>query len=475
MKKPYRSRDDKPFRQKPNDQGDRDNRDAPQDLRARAVENLADLEAKMPGLGARRGALDVLMLLSKGRTLEQAFNDCRSFNTLEGADRAFAFNLVSTTLRRRGALDEIIGQYLDRPLPKKSLEVQDILRLAVAQLLMLETPAHAAVATSVELTGQKRETAGYKGLVNAIARKIADKGKLRLEKLQLRVDTPGWLWRSWERSYGVAKTRAIAEAHLKQAPLDLSLKPGTDPASFQAVEGGLSLAPNHLRLPGNHSVPDLPGFSAGSWWVQDLAASLPVRLLGDVRAKIIFDLCAAPGGKTMQLAASGGDVKAVDVSGERLKRVAENLKRTGLIAETVKADILHWVPEITADAILLDAPCSSTGTIRRNPDVAWARTEDEVRSLAGLQAEFIDRAVRFLKPGGLLVYCTCSLQREEGEDQVKAAFSRHNNLELVPITAADIDNMPGIITHDGNLRTLPSMLPEHGGMDGFFACRFRKT
>ena len=439
------------------------------------AEKLAALDAIMPGLGARRAALDVMMLLRRGRTMDIALNDTRTFNALEGADRSFAYNLVTTTMRQRGALDDIIGQYLERPLPERSMEVQDILRLASTQTLFLDTPAHAAVATAVELAGQKRETAGYKGLVNAIARKIGNTGKAKLEKLPLRANTPGWLWRSWERQFGAAVTRAIAEAHQKTAPLDLTFKPGADLATFTGFEDASSLAPNHLRLPGHHLVPELPGFSEGDWWVQDLAASLPVRLLGDVSGKSVLDLCAAPGGKTLQLAAAGAEVTAVDASGPRLKRVMENLARTKLEALTVKADILDWHPEEPADMILLDAPCSATGTVRRHPDVIWSKTEDEVRALAGDQSHYIDRAADMLKPGGLLVYCVCSLQRAESEDQAKAALSRRDDIELVPVEASELPDIPGIVTRDGYLRTLPSMMAEKGGMDGFFTCRFRKV
>ena len=451
-----------------------------QERQEAAEDRLAMLERKMPGLGPRRAAIDVLTLIRKGRNLDQALQQCRTFNVLEGADRGLARNLVSTTLRQRGALDEIIGQYLERPLPAKSLEIQDILRLAAAQSLFLEIPPHAAVATAVELAGEKRETAGYKKLVNAIARKISDKGPEKLQKLPARVNTPGWLWRSWERAYGPARTREIALAHQAQAALDLSLKPDS-PAGLIAdlieeLEGAERLIADHVRLAPVSDVTALPGFREGHWWVQDLAASLPVRLLGSLKDRDVLDLCAAPGGKTLQLAAAGARVTALDISGPRMKRVEENLARTGLEAQLVTADVQDWQPEASFDAILLDAPCSATGTIRRNPDVIWAKTEDEVRQLAKLQAKFIDRALTFLKPGGSLVYCVCSLQREEGEDQVKAALARHQGaLEQVPVTPEEIGGLPGLITKDGNLRCLSSSLADKGGMDGFFAAKFVKT
>lgn len=440
-----------------------------------AEERLALLEKKMPGLSPRRAALDVLTLLRKGRTLDHALQQCRTFNVLTGSDRALARNLVSTILRNRGAIDDIVGQYLDRPLPEKSIEVQDILRLATSQLLFLDIPPHAAVATAVELASEKRETAGYKNLVNAIARKISDKGKTKLAKLPTRVNTPGWLWRAWERNFGGATARKIAEAHQHIAPLDLIFQGDADPALFAEHPDLISLMSNHVRLTGVSNVPELPGFNDGKWWVQDLAASLPARLAGNITGKQVLDLCAAPGGKTLQLAAMGAQVTAVDISTPRLRRVTENLARTGLTAELITADILEWTPPNSPEVVLLDAPCSATGTIRRNPDVIWSKREDEVRQLARLQTQFIDRSLGFLKPGGLLIYCVCSLQKEEGEDQAKAVMARHKDITVEPVKPEEIGNLPGLITQQGYLRTLPGHLADKGSMDGFFAMRLRKA
>ena len=373
-----------------------------------AEEKYEFLESKMPGLAARRAALDILGIMRRGRSLDEALAQGRSFNVLQGPDRAFARNMVSTCWRRRGSLDAIIGAYLDRPLPGKSVEVMDILRITATQLVLLDTPAHAAVATATELAGQKQETRGYAKLVNAICRRISEKGKDQLVALPLRTDTPGWLWRALERAYGPAQVTAIAEAHRTEAPLDLSLKPGADAAALTALAGSISHLPNHVRLSAAHDVTALPGFEAGDWWVQDIAASLPARLLGDVSGKRVLDLCAAPGGKTLQLAAAGAEVTALDISGNRLKRLTENLERTALTAATVKADMLVWEPTEESggyfDAILLDAPCTATGTVRRNPDVAWAKSEQDVKDLTNLQTQMIDRALGFLKPGGVLVY-----------------------------------------------------------------------
>lgn len=432
-------------------------------------------EQKQPeaaGVAARRAALDLLERIRGGNTIDDALTLCKSYSELEGADRGFARALATEVLRRRGSIDHILGTYIDRPLPGKAARVMDVLRLATAQSVFLSTPDHAAVSTAVDLCAERRETAGYCKLVNAVARKVAKHGKGALAKLPARVDTPAWLWRSWERSYGPVKSRAIAEAHRKEAPLDITLKDPRKLAEWADKLNAEILPTGSLRRE-SAPVANLLGFDEGAWWVQDTAASLPVKLLGSVSGKTIFDLCAAPGGKTMQLASLGADVHAVDQHGHRLKLILENLRRTGLTANTVKKDAVKWSPDMMADGILLDAPCSATGTIRRHPDIPWAKSQTDVDALAALQISLIDHALTLLKPGGLLVYCVCSLQREEGEDQAKAALARHDTIERVAIAPDEI-GLEGAINRDGDLRTLPSMLGDKGGLDGFFAVRFRK-
>ena len=448
-------------------------------------------DAPAKGLAPRRAALDILERVRDGAALDDALALTRSFAELEGPDRGFARALASTVLRRRGTLDHALGAYIDRPLPKRAMRAMDILRLAAAQSLLMETPAHAAVATAVDLAGERKEIAGYAKLINAVARKVAKAGPAAIADLPARTDTPGWLWRAWERRYGPARARAIAEAHRREAPLDLTLK---DPAGAGAL--AVLLHADHpeaaplpfggLRLNPVRSVAALPGFEEGLWWVQDAAASLPAKLLGDVAGKRVFDLCAAPGGKTLQLAAGGAQVVAIDKSGDRLKRLSENLQRTNLQATTVKEDVLRWSSKDKADAILLDAPCTATGTIRRHPDIPWSKDETDLAALTALQAQMIDHAVSLLKPGGTLVYCVCSLQPEEGEAQAKAALARHGALSRLAVEAAEIGGFAKAINRDGDLRTLPSMLPAGGstregsaggaaaggGMDGFFAARF---
>lgn len=432
----------------------------------------------MPGVEARRAVLEILDRVNDGATLDDAISRTRPFEHLEGPDRSFARLLAATTLRRRGAIDHLIGAYLDRPLPKKSARVMDILRIAAAQALILETPAHAAVSTSVELANERGETGGYASLVNAIARKIAAAGKEALDKVPVRTDTPGWIWRSWERSFGPKGAKAIAEAHRKTPPLDITLKPSEDRdawiARFQeAGHEAVALPAGAIRFKRVSDITALPGFEAGAWWVQDIAASLPVKLFGDLAGKSVFDLCAAPGGKTLQLASAGASVTAVDKSGVRLERVQENLARTRLAATLVEDDALRFRPAEKADAILLDAPCTATGTIRRHPDIPWSKGETTLAALAELQGKLIDHALSLLKPGGVLVYCVCSLQREEGEAQAKAALARHQGLARLPISPEEIGGLEKAVNRDGDLRTLPSMLSAEGGMDGFFAARLK--
>lgn len=430
------------------------------------------------GLESRYAALEILDRVHEGATLEDALARTRPFDNLEGSDRGFARALASETLRRRGSLDHIIGGYLDRPLPKKSARVMDILRIAAAQSLLMDTPPHAAVSTSVDLANDRGETGGYASLINAIARKIAKDGPAMLEKLPARTDTPSWMWRGWERAYGPNGAKAIAEAHRRAAALDLSFKPGED---LDAWREKLSLEGNEARIMPNGTirmnrisdVSSLPGYDDGAWWIQDLAASLPAKLLGDVSGKNVFDLCSAPGGKTLQLAAAGAKVTSLDKSGARLERVVTNLTRSKLTAFLVEEDVLRFRPDEKADAILLDAPCTATGTIRRHPDIPWNKGETTLTALAELQGKMIDHAISLLQPGGTLVYCVCSLQREEGEAQAKAALKRNPSISRVPATAEELGGMEALINRDGDLRTLPSMLMAEGGLDGFFAVRFK--
>ncbi|NKD77264.1 MFS transporter [Haematospirillum sp. H1815] len=393
---------------------------------------------------------------------------------LESRDRAFVRLLVATTLRRLGQIDLVINQCLDKPMPAKLATVRDVLRLGATQLLFLETPVHAVVDTSVELVKRGR-FAPYAGLTNAVLRRISRDGARISDSVDApRFNTPKWLWQDWSKTWGEETARQIGLAHLSEAPLDITLRPDQDQAVWAERLDATLLPFGTLRRIMGGNVADLPGFDEGQWWIQDAAASLPARLLGDVRNKAIIDLCAAPGGKTMQLASAGATVTAVDRSARRLRRVASNLERLGLSATLIDADATQWKPDTLVDSVLLDAPCSATGTIRRHPDVARHKRPDDVRNLAATQTELLRAAVDMVRPGGLVVYCTCSLQKAEGEEIVTSALSAGLPIEDVPVTAEETGGLSALITPEGWLRTMPFHNSENGGMDGFFAARLRK-
>ena len=338
---------------------------------------------------------------------------------LPGRDRAFARLLVATVLRRLGQIDALIADCLNTPLAPRAALVHDILRLGVAQLLFLRTPPHAAVATSVDIA-QSRGFVSHKGLVNAVLRRLSVEGAERVEQQDApRLNTPDWLWQSWSRTYGEATARAIAAAHLKEAPLDLTLR---DDARGRGAPGstGVLLPTGTLRRAAGGALATLPGYAEGAWWVQDAAAALPARLFGDLAGREVVDLCAAPGGKTAQLATAGARVTAVDRSTRRLDRLVANLERLDLPVEAVGADALTWRPPQPVEAVLLDAPCSTTGAIRRHPDVPHLKVPEDVARLSVVQENLLRAAIDMLRPGGTLVYCTCSLEPEEGPERIES-------------------------------------------------------
>ena len=423
---------------------------------------------------SRRAALSVLdAVLGRQIPLDLAFERAVGQQKLSGPDRGFARAMAATVLRRLGQIDDAVDPFLRRPLPKRAITPRNILRLGAAQILFLETPAHAAVSETTDLASGKNKT--YRGLTNAVLRRIAETGPELLEDQNAtRLNTPEWLWQSWRKSYGNETALAIAEAHQLEPPLDISLLKG-NPTDWPEKLKATLLPTGSLRRTISAAVPDLAGFADGVWQVQDAAAALPARMLGNVSGKRVIDLCAAPGGKTSQLVSAGANVIAVDAGAERMPRIHENLKRLGLEAETVIADATEWCPETPVDAILLDAPCSSTGTIRRRPDVLWSKRPRDVTSLAEIQAELLRAAADMLKPGGMLVYACCSLEAEEGSDQIVAFLEDCPEFARAPLASNEISGLPeSAITADGDLRTLPSMWPEHGGMDGFYAARLIK-
>jgi 16S rRNA (cytosine967-C5)-methyltransferase len=422
---------------------------------------------------ARHAALDLIYaVLRRKRPLDDAIDENPAMHQLSGRDRAFARLLVATTLRRLGQIDALIASCLSTPLAPRAAVVHDILRLGVAQLLFLRTPAHAAVATSVDLA-HSRGFLSHKGLVNAVLRRLSLEGAEHVEAQDAaRLNTPEWLWRSWARSYGEEVARAIATAHLKEAPLDLTLR--QDAQGWCGKLQATRLPTGTLRRPAGGSVVALPGYSEGAWWVQDAAAALPARLFGDLAGREVIDLCAAPGGKTAQLASAGAQVTAVDRSPRRLERLLANFGRLALPIEAIAADALTWRPPRPIDAVLLDAPCTTTGAIRRHPDVPHLKLPEDVARLAVVQENLLLAAIDMLRPGGTLVYCTCSLEPEEGLQRVEALLRNGLPVARHTIDPGEIGADPDWITAEGDLRTLPCHFAAYDGVDGFYCARLVK-
>ncbi len=398
-------------------------------------------------------------VLDRHRPLEEALDAIPA--AVASRDRAAAHRLAAAVLRRMGTLDAVLEPYLPRQPP---LPGRHELRLGAAGVLLLETPPHAAVATAVALT-RARGLAPFAGLVNAVLRRVATAGPAVLAELDgPRLDTPAWLWSSWGTD-----ARAIATAHQHPAPLDLTLCRGTPPPPDCSV-----LPTGTVRFPPGTHPDGIPGFEQGLLWVQDAAAALPARLLAAQPGETVADLCAAPGGKTGQLAATGAEVTAVERDPQRLARLEANLRHWHLEARLVQADAGTWSPGTRFDAVLLDAPCSATGTIRRHPDVPHIKRPRDVQSLADAQDKLLRAAAALLRPGGRLIYAVCSLQPEEGPQRVAAALAA-GGLRHDPFTPQELEELPEALTPEGYLRTLPAFWPEHGGMDGFFAARLIRS
>jgi 16S rRNA (cytosine967-C5)-methyltransferase len=419
------------------------------------------------GLPAREAALNLIdAALSRRGGIDEAAS-ANGFRFLEPRERAFARALAMAVLRHLGPIDRALAAKLQKAPPDR---VMNLLRLGAAQAFHLEVPAFAAVATSVELAGANKTSRPFKGLVNAVLRGLLRDGAPSNDPTLL---APPWLYARWVAAFGEATAREIAAQIALEPATDLSLKPSADAAALAEALEAEVLDGGSLRLRRKGDVAGWPHFEDGTWWVQDAAAAIPARLLALKPGDSVLDLCAAPGGKTLQLAAIGAEVVALDRSAARLKRVTENLERTKLEAEIVAADAAAWDDGRTFDAILLDAPCSATGTFRRHPDVLWAARPGDVASLAAVQSRILDSAADRLKPGGQLVYCVCSLEPEEGEAQVEAFLARRKDMALEPIQPGEGGSPEASLTPRGTLR----LLPHHrdGGQDGFFAARFKKV
>ncbi|MGL6182289.1 MAG: RsmB/NOP family class I SAM-dependent RNA methyltransferase [Aestuariivirga sp.] len=427
------------------------------------------------GLDVRRLAVLCLTEILEGQRLSDEVIERRpDVAALAPRDRAFLRAIVMATLRHAGEIDAVLAEFLAKPLPRKAGPARQILETAAAQLLFMEVAPHAVVDLSVRLAKADANATHFSGVINGVLRNMARRGHEVLARVGgARRNVPDWCWQRWVSAYGDADAAAIAESRLEEPALDLT--PRADAALWAERLGGVLLPTGSIRLPMNHSaIEELPGYSEGAWWVQDAAAAIPARLLGDVKNMSVLDLCAAPGGKTLQLAAAGARVTAVDKSAARLKRLSENLVRTGHSAEILVGDAEQAAGDRLFDAVLLDAPCSATGTIRRHPELLMVKSEKQIRDMARIQARLLSAAARRVKPGGLLVYCTCSLEPEDGEDQVSPFLAGHAVFAPSPVVAGEAGLPPASVRPPGVFRSLPGV---GGGrtasMDGFFAARFR--
>lgn len=439
-------------------------------------ESVAIPEPRTDGMGAREVALAILdSVLTRKNTLDQSLEDDLAFKGLSARDRAFVRMLAATTLRRLGQIDDLLLRAQERPGSPLPDIAHTILRMGVAQLGFMDVPDHAAVDTAVRLA-EKARLDGIKGFINAVLRKIAtEKGAWLTHQDESRMNLPRWILEPWTEDYGPDVATRSARASLCEAPLDLTVKnPAMRDYWAETLEAE-SLPTGTLRRPAGGAVIDLPGFEDGMWWVQDASSALPARLFGDVAGKSVIDLCAAPGGKTAQLAAMGAEVVALDRSAQRLRRLEANLQRLRL-QRTVKilsADATMWrLPAgRKADRILLDAPCTATGTLRRHPDIPHIKTASDLERLRVVQERLLFNAIEMLAPGGILIYCTCSLQKEEGERHIERLLLSGAPAQRVPVAAAEIGGLEECITEAGDVRVLPFHLEQKGGMDGFYIAR----
>jgi 16S rRNA (cytosine967-C5)-methyltransferase len=430
------------------------------------------------GLAARRLAVHLVagVLVHKrpfDRVLVESFARPEAV-ALDARDRALARTVAATVLRRQGELEHVLKAFLEKPLPADSGYLWPILLTGAAQLICLAMPAHAVVDLAVETTRRDRAAHRFAKLTNAVLRRVAERGPAILgSQDRLRLNVPDWLWQRWSAAYGEDTALRIAEASLKEAPLDITVK--SDAQGWAERLGGQVLPTGSVRLAAGGRIEDLPGYAEGAWWVQDAAAALVTRIAGDVAGKTVVDLCAAPGGKTASLAACGARVTAVDASAARLARLRENLQRLHLVAEVVEADAAAWSPGRTFDVVLLDAPCTATGTIRRHPDILRLKLPADVARMSEVQRAMLAQAATLVQEGGTLVYSTCSLEPEEGPLQVEAFLAKHAQFARVPVSPGEIGGEAGWISPAGDLRTLPFHLPlereELAGMDGFYVAR----
>ncbi|HET6379254.1 MAG TPA: transcription antitermination factor NusB [Methylocella sp.] len=445
---------------------------------ARSRGGAAEEQARaVPGLPARLAAAEIIGdIIARRHPLDECFSPRAAFSRLGGLGErevALARSIVTAALRRLGTIRAALAKLMEKELPRQAAHLEWTLIAAAAQILFLDVPDHAAADLAVRAAKLQGRTAPYAALVNGILRNlIRSRDKILLESDPLDHDTPAWLAARWRETYGEEAARAIASAHRLEPALDVTVL--ADPLLWAERLQAVILPTGSLRLRTHAPVTELPGFAEGKWFVQDAAAALPARLLRPEPGMRIADFCAAPGGKAAQLAAAGADVTAIDRSAERMKLLAANFARLKLHAEIVIGDILSMKLPLF-DAVLVDAPCLATGTIRRHPDTAWLKRPRDLAALTALQARLLDKAVETVKPGGMVVYCTCSLEPEENELQIAALLRRNPGIARIPVEPFEAGGLPELLNENGELRTLPSHLPaadpRMAGLDGFFAAR----
>ncbi len=429
------------------------------------------------GLVTRRIAFDLLhQILGQNTPMDQVFSNYKGFNKLEARDINFIRMLITTCMRRKGTMDQVIEYCQDKPKPLNPKNIYYVLYIGLCQILYMDVPDHAAVDMTVQLAiNEKMER--QKGFINAVLRRVL-REKEEADFVNEGDNVPEWLMEAWGADYSEDLAVEIEYASLNEAAMDITVRDSEKKEFWEETLGGKLLPTGSIRLPSAGSVTELVGFKEGAWWVQDASAALPVKLLdGDLTGKKVIDLCAAPGGKTMQLAAAGAQVIAVDRSEKRLERLHENMKRLGFEnkVSTVTANGAEWTPEEKADAVLLDVPCSATGTIRRHPDLMHLKTQKDVEGLGNIQRRLLTNAAQMLKAEGVLIYCTCSLQKAEGEEQIEWFLSQNPDFQREIVTPDEVGGLGMLINEAGDLRVLPHYLAEDGGMDGFFAARMRKV
>ena len=452
-------------------------RNSNQRERPKSAEALRLEAERHPGVAARIAAADILRdVVVHGHLLDECFAPeavPSRLNGLDARDRSLVRSITTVALRRLGTIRFALSELLERGLPRQAGELEWTLVAAAAQILFLDVPDHAAVDLAVRIVRLNVKTAPYASLVNGVLRNlIRGRDSFLARSDPLDHDTPAWLATRWRKIYGDATARAIARANREEPTLDVTVK--SDPEAWAERLDGVVLPTGSVRLRTHGAIQDLPGYDEGAWWVQDAAAALPACFLRIGPGDRVADFCAAPGGKTAQLAAAGASVTAIDRSAERLKRLSTNLSRLGLTAQIIVGDVLK-LDIGPFDAVLVDAPCTATGTIRRHPDVAWTKSSSMPATLARIQSQMLDRAIKAVKPNGIVVYCTCSMEPEEGEMQIEALLRRNPDVLRSPIKAAEVGALAEAINRNGEFRALPPQLasdqPRLSGLDGFFAAR----